>query len=311
MVTGVWNDFATNDKGGDVIDLIVYLEGKSKLEAARELATMLNVECGAASTSLTGNIRSIAKRKSTAILASPAESRTAPVTFPSRTRPDQDGKPRFVVAGDEGPRVRDDEARRHVYRQGGVSVRIKIMRNGEARPYNVYRVIDSDGRTGWQFKEPEGFLKVPYFTGSNPFDAEGPIYWPEGEKDSDTIVRIGGSAFCFGGTGDGLPPGCEEYVRDRHIVVLADNDAPGREHAEEKAALAVALAASIKIIHFPELANKQDVSDWIEAGHTFDDLKARVEAAEIWRLTGQKNGDLVQERTEAAPSEQASTRNQS
>ena len=42
--SGVWCDFATGDKGGDVIDLQAYLEGKSKLEAARDLATMLNVQ---------------------------------------------------------------------------------------------------------------------------------------------------------------------------------------------------------------------------------------------------------------------------
>lgn len=38
------------------------------------------------------------------------------------------------MAGDEGPRIRDDEKRRHVYRVGGVPVRIKIMRkDGKAR----------------------------------------------------------------------------------------------------------------------------------------------------------------------------------
>src|SRR3981189_844955 len=40
MRSGVWSDFATGDKGGDAIDLIVYLEGKSKLDAARELAAL-------------------------------------------------------------------------------------------------------------------------------------------------------------------------------------------------------------------------------------------------------------------------------
>jgi hypothetical protein len=44
LTSGVWSDFATGDKGGDAIDLMVYLEGKSKLEAARELAAMLNVK---------------------------------------------------------------------------------------------------------------------------------------------------------------------------------------------------------------------------------------------------------------------------
>src|SRR6188768_3781855 len=39
LTTGVWSDFATGDKGGDIIDLVVYLERKSKVEAARDIGT--------------------------------------------------------------------------------------------------------------------------------------------------------------------------------------------------------------------------------------------------------------------------------
>lgn len=41
--TGKWADFATGDKGGDVISLAAYLSGKSQYEAACELAKMLGV----------------------------------------------------------------------------------------------------------------------------------------------------------------------------------------------------------------------------------------------------------------------------
>ena len=44
--TGRWADFATGDKGGDVVSLVAYVEGVSQGEAARLLAQMLglNVE---------------------------------------------------------------------------------------------------------------------------------------------------------------------------------------------------------------------------------------------------------------------------
>src|SRR3954464_15805746 len=42
MNTGVWSDFATGDKGGDAIDLVAYLAGKSKLDAGRDLQILLN-----------------------------------------------------------------------------------------------------------------------------------------------------------------------------------------------------------------------------------------------------------------------------
>ena len=164
LQTGVWGDFATKETGGDMIDLLAYLGSKSKLEAARELGDMLNVPPGKGSTSLTGNIRSMPPRKPTTIAVTPDEARIAPTGFPPRTAPDKDGKPRFVVAGDEGPRVRNNEKRRHVYRRGGIPVHIKIMLSG-GDAFNVFRVVHAEGVTGWQYRKPEGFKNVPYFVG--------------------------------------------------------------------------------------------------------------------------------------------------
>jgi putative DNA primase/helicase len=282
LETGAWYDFATKDRGKTFVSLVMYLTGECYKDANYRLADRLGVGPSIGSTSLTGNVRPFVQQKPAAIVTATLEqSREAPSSFPPRTSPDQDGKPRFVIAGDEGPRTRDDEKRRHTYKQGGVPVRIKIMRKGDAKPYNVYRVVDGDGRIGWQYKEPEGFLKIPYFMDSNPFETEGPVSWPEGEKDADTLAKGGFPAFTFGGAND-LPIGCVEYVLGRHVIIFADNDIAGRDHAEEKAALAATVAASVKVIHFPELANKQDVSDWIEAGHTFEELEARIGATEAW-----------------------------
>jgi len=41
--TGRWADFATGDKGGDVISLTAYLFGLSQAEAARNLANMVGI----------------------------------------------------------------------------------------------------------------------------------------------------------------------------------------------------------------------------------------------------------------------------
>lgn len=42
--TGRWADFATGDKGGDVISLAAYLHGLSQCEAARLIGQMLNLD---------------------------------------------------------------------------------------------------------------------------------------------------------------------------------------------------------------------------------------------------------------------------
>jgi len=42
--TGRWADFATDDKGGDVISLAAYLHGLSQIDAAKQIAGMLGLE---------------------------------------------------------------------------------------------------------------------------------------------------------------------------------------------------------------------------------------------------------------------------
>ena len=42
--SGKWCDFATNDKGGDVVSLAAYLAGSSQIEAARNLSRMLGLD---------------------------------------------------------------------------------------------------------------------------------------------------------------------------------------------------------------------------------------------------------------------------
>ncbi len=41
--TGRWADFATGDKGGDVVSLAAYLDGSRQIEAAQSLSQMLGL----------------------------------------------------------------------------------------------------------------------------------------------------------------------------------------------------------------------------------------------------------------------------
>jgi hypothetical protein len=215
------------------------------------------------------------------------------IQIPSRTPPDKDGKPKFIIADDEGPKRTADELRRHVSHRDGVAVRVKVKyRDRESKPAfaNWYRVHDN-GTLGWQNAKPDRYIDVPYLTsGTNPFDPEvqgDELYWPEGEKDVDSITKAGGLAFTFGGTGDGLTDdikglvvGC---VSGRNVVIPADNDQGGREHAQKKAALAHQTGAkSVRIVEFPELRENGDVSDWFAHGHTLEELQARADATPLW-----------------------------
>ncbi|MEQ8495951.1 MAG: CHC2 zinc finger domain-containing protein, partial [Gammaproteobacteria bacterium] len=44
--TGVWADFATNDRGGDPISLLAYINNCSQLDAAKDLARQLGIDTG-------------------------------------------------------------------------------------------------------------------------------------------------------------------------------------------------------------------------------------------------------------------------
>jgi Protein of unknown function (DUF3987) len=205
--------------------------------------------------------------------------------FPKRTPPDAGGKPAFHTWDAGGPPVRPDEKRRHVYAASGVTVRIKVMRK-DGGAINWYRVQKESGVTGWQARKPDGYVEVPYTAGTDPFDAEvsqNEIFCPEGEKDVDTLVRLGLLAMTFGGTGDGAPAGMENNFAGRDVVVLADNDEGGRQHAERKASLIARIAQSVRVVHFSELPEKGDVSDWIASGQGVEDLRARVASAPLWQ----------------------------
>ncbi|MFN9585628.1 MAG: hypothetical protein ACK561_10625, partial [Pseudomonadaceae bacterium] len=52
LAKGTWSDFATGDKGGDLIDLVRYLDGGSEVDACNKLADFLGVTPGTVSASV-------------------------------------------------------------------------------------------------------------------------------------------------------------------------------------------------------------------------------------------------------------------
>ena len=101
-------------------------------------------------------------------------------------------------------------------------------------------------------------------------DAET-VYVAEGEKDVLAIEAAGGVAVC-------PPQGAGQKNLDRYdwsplrgkdVVLLADQDAPGRKHAAQVAELLHGIASSVQI---KEAAVGKDAADHIAAGKTLDEL---------------------------------------
>ncbi|GAB3718315.1 DUF927 domain-containing protein [Nocardiopsis nanhaiensis] len=101
-----------------------------------------------------------------------------------------------------------------------------------------------------------------------------PIYITEGEKDCDRLAALGYVATTNVG-GAGPRKWKEEYstyLNGADVVIVADNDDPGRKHARAIQASVSRVAKSVDVRR-PAVDHKgADLCDHLAAGHTLDDL---------------------------------------
>jgi len=107
----------------------------------------------------------------------------------------------------------------------------------------------------------------------------GTVYVVEGEKDVHSLERLGVVATTSPGGAAKWQPAYDDALQGAQVIILPDNDDPGRSHAA-----AVAKGTGGLVVELPGLPEKGDVSDWLAAGATLADLEAAVERA---RAAGQ------------------------
>jgi 5S rRNA maturation endonuclease (ribonuclease M5) len=105
------------------------------------------------------------------------------------------------------------------------------------------------------------------------------VHLGEGEKDVDRLRALGLTATCNPMGAGTWRPEYNSNLQGRAVVILPDHDDPGRAHAQKVARSLHGIAASIKIVELPKLPEKGDISDWLDAGGTVEQLQALVEAA--------------------------------
>ena len=141
-----------------------------------------------------------------------------------------------------------------------------------------------DGRGGW-IGNLQDARRVPYLLPElvKAVAAGETIYVPEGEKDVDNLRAIGLAATTNPGGIKKWRDEYSEYLRGADVVVLPDNHAEGREHGEQVVASLHGIAKRIRILdigkHWDRLPGKGDISDWLAAGHTGEELAKLIEAA--------------------------------
>jgi hypothetical protein len=198
--------------------------------------------------------------------------------FPNWTAPDAEGRPYFTAIGKVEPDPIRGEIRRHVYRRDGEPVRAKLKR-GARSWLDLYRVRrPEDGIVGWQAKKPEGYVEVPYTGPAGSLDPWDPehvgevLFWPEGERDADSLIARGCFAFTYGGSNN-VPDEAGSLIAGRDVIVVGDNDEPGQRCVQRKVDLARRSGAKVSVAHLPPLFPGSDIADWLETpGATVDAL---------------------------------------
>ena len=176
----------------------------------------------------------------------------------------------------------------YVHLNGDVSHQVLRYRiQTEIGPDKTFSQRRPDGSGGyiWSVKG----LELPLYRLPDVIDAirgGEPIYIPEGEKDADRGAEALG--ICTTTNTGGAEKWAEHYTRTlhgAHVVLLPDNDAKGRSHVLKVASELAkpGVAKSVKVVDLPDLGDGGDLSDWIEAGGTREELVALVEAAPLFK----------------------------
>lgn len=98
----------------------------------------------------------------------------------------------------------------------------------------------------------------------------------EGEKDVHQLEALGFVATTNSGGAGKWRDEYSESLRGACVVILPDNDEPGRRHAQQVAAALSGVAAEVRVIELPNLPSKGDVSDWLAAGGTAAELEGLI-----------------------------------
>nr|DAW80300.1 MAG TPA: dsDNA helicase [Caudoviricetes sp.] len=102
-----------------------------------------------------------------------------------------------------------------------------------------------------------------------------PIFIVEGEKDVDTLTKQGYISFTYGGVND-WQVDFAELVKGADVVILADNDEPGKTVADTILRDIQSVVKSAKIIvPMPDIP-KADITDYFQAGHTKQEFEQMI-----------------------------------
>lgn len=144
--------------------------------------------------------------------------------------------------------------------------------------YTKTRVDYADGTKKFYFLQPNGRkglkdAKRVLYNLPAVYEADK-VYFVEGEKCADAIIKQGYVATTLdSGAKSKWLSEYRQYFDGKTVIIIPDNDKPGMEYASK---IAQNIPHAV-IKQLPELGEKEDIYDWLAAGHTMDEVDALPE----------------------------------
>lgn len=120
------------------------------------------------------------------------------------------------------------------------------------------------------------------------------IIWVcEGEPDADALAALGEVATTNSNGARFWRKEFSDELTGHHIIICEDNDDAGRERTKKILTTLRKVAKSVSVVRFEDMPEKSDVRDFLEAGHSLEDLKARVEKLDELIFISTKTAEMV------------------
>lgn len=118
---------------------------------------------------------------------------------------------------------------------------------------------DGNGKWIWKLEDRRVLYRLPELLKF----PDASVFVCEGEKDADRIAQLGCCATTV--AAGKWTAECVAGLAGRDVVILEDNDEAGRTKALAAAQALNGPAKTIRIVSLPDLPDKGDVSDWLDA----------------------------------------------
>ncbi|MGH1352784.1 MAG: VapE domain-containing protein [Methyloligellaceae bacterium] len=103
-------------------------------------------------------------------------------------------------------------------------------------------------------------------------DSKAPVIVCEGEKDADTAHVLGLLSVSVNNWKD-----CVGYFKKRDVILVPDNDEAGQKRAKAAQTILEPVTKSFLLLKLPDLAEKGDLTDWVEEGGTREEFEALIQ----------------------------------